>query len=98
MVNIIQWVFGTLILISCFLSAFYSFKARRTTDARLRGLFASRMNISMGIMLIFISLIQMFLFGGSSLRVVIGALFLLLGLFNLFAGLRNHSHYSRLLQ
>jgi hypothetical protein len=56
------------------------------------------MNMSMGFMLIFISLIQMFLFSGSTLRVVIGALFFLLGLFNLFAGLRNHSHYTRLPQ
>jgi uncharacterized membrane protein HdeD (DUF308 family) len=98
MVYILQWVFGALIIVTSILSALYSFRARRATDSRLRGLYSSRMNMSMGFMLIFISLIQMFLFSGSTLRVVIGALFFLLGLFNLFAGLRNHSHYTRLPQ
>jgi len=98
MVNAMQWVFGALIIITVFLSALYSFRSRRSTDGRLRGLYASRMNISMGLMLIFIAIIQMFMFSGSSVRVVVGALFFLLGLFNLFAGLRNHSHFSRLQQ
>ncbi len=98
MVNALQWVFGALIIVTCVLSALYSFRSRRSTDGRMRGLYASRMNISMGLMLIFIAIIQMFLFSGSSIRVVIGALFFLLGLFNLFAGMRNHSHFSRLLR
>jgi uncharacterized membrane protein HdeD (DUF308 family) len=98
MVYILQWVFGTFIIVTSVLSALYSFRARRATDRRLRGLYSSRMNMSMGFMLIFISLIQMFLFSGSTLRVVIGALFLIIGLFNLFAGMRNHSHYMRLEQ
>ncbi|WP_373229465.1 YtpI family protein [Cohnella sp.] len=96
MVNLLQWVFGVIIMLSSVFSALYSFRARRETNAKLRGLYTSRMNISMGIMLIFIALIQMFMFSGSSLRVVVGALFILLGLFNLFAGLRNHSHFTRL--
>ena len=96
MVNALQWVFGVIIMLSSVFSALYSFRSRRETDARLRGLYTSRMNICMGIMLIFIAFIQMFMFSGSSLRVVIGALFILIGLFNLFAGLRNHSHYTRL--
>ncbi|RED56603.1 YtpI family protein [Cohnella lupini] len=96
MVNALQWVFGALIIVTCVFSALYSFRSRRSADGRLRGLYASRMNISMGLMLVFIAIIQMFLFSGSSIRVVIGALFFLLGLFNLFAGMRNHSHFSRL--
>lgn len=96
MVNTLQWVFGALIIVTCVYSALYSFRSRRTNDGLLRGLYTSKMNISMGLMLIFIAIIQMFLFSGSSLRVVIGALFFLLGLFNLFAGMRNHSHFTRL--
>jgi len=95
MVNLLQWVFGILVVASVLFSALYSIRSRRTRDGRLRGLYASRMNISMGLMLIFIAIIQMFIFPGSSVRVVVGAVFLLLGLFNLFAGLRNHSHFSR---
>ncbi|MNH47365.1 hypothetical protein D3C79_1105570 [compost metagenome] len=51
------------------------------------------MNISMGVMLIFIAFVQMFLAGESTLRIVIGAVFLVMGVFNLFAGLRNLSIY-----
>jgi uncharacterized membrane protein HdeD (DUF308 family) len=96
MIMVLQWVFGISIIVSSILSATYSFKARRSTDARLRGLYSSKMNISMGIMLIFIALIQMFMYSGSSIRVVVGALFILLGLFNLFAGIRNHAHFARI--
>jgi hypothetical protein len=98
MVNLLQWLFGILIIVTCVLSASYSFRSRRANDGLLRGLHTSKMNISMGLMLIFIAIIQMFLFSGSSLRVVIGALFFLLGLFNLFAGLRNYSQFTRLLK
>ncbi|WP_276354168.1 YtpI family protein [Cohnella caldifontis] len=96
MVNAITWVLGALIVLSCIGSVVFSFRYRRSADGRLRGLYAARMNVCMGLMLVFIALIQMFLFSGSTLRVVIGAVFLLLGLFNLFAGLRNHSHFSRM--
>jgi formate hydrogenlyase subunit 3/multisubunit Na+/H+ antiporter MnhD subunit len=98
MIDALEWVFGALIIVTCFLSALYSFRSRRTRDGRLRGLYASRMNISMGLMLIFIAALLMIVFTGSSVKVVVGALFILLGLFNLFAGLRNHSHFARLQQ
>jgi uncharacterized membrane protein HdeD (DUF308 family) len=96
LVNVITWVLGALIVLSCIGSVVFSFRYRRSSDGRIRGLNAARMNICMGLMLVFIALIQMFLFSGSTLRVIIGAVFLLLGLFNLFAGLRNHAYYSRL--
>lgn len=38
---------------------------------------------------------SMFIFRGSTLNVVIEAVFLLLGLFNIFSGLRSYSYYSR---
>lgn len=95
MVQVLLWVFAILIIATSVMSAVYSYRSRRTADAKLRGLYAARMNISMGLMLIFIALIQMFLFSGSTLRVVVSGLFMLLGLFNLFAGLRNHSHFKR---
>lgn len=49
----------------------------------------------MGMMLIFISFIQLLLSNESTLRIVLGALFLVLGLFNVFAGLRNLIFYQR---
>jgi len=54
------------------------------------------MNISMGTMMLAIALIQIALFEPSTVRVIVGVVFLLIGLFNLFAGVRNHSIFSRM--
>ncbi|MDQ6422342.1 YtpI family protein [Paenibacillus sp. LHD-117] len=86
--QLLQWVLFPVILVSLVLSVVYSFRARRSTDARKRGLNAARMNISMGVMLLFISIIQLFMSDESTLKIVIGAVFMVIGLFNLFAGLR----------
>lgn len=98
MIPILTWALAVLILVTAALSAVNSFTARRTTDPVLRGLLTARMNINMGLMLVSIAFIQMLLYSGSSLRVVVGAVFILLGLFNLFAGLRNRAHFKRLSQ
>jgi hypothetical protein len=87
----LQWILIAGIVVTSVISVFYSFKSRRSSDPRMRALNAARMNISMGVMLLFISLIQMFMYSGSTLRVIIGSIFMLLGLFNIFAGLRNRS-------
>lgn len=95
MVETIQYVLYVLLIITCLSSVFFSFKSRRSLDPQVRGLAAAKTNISMGAMLIILALIQMFLFSGSTLRVVIGALFMVLGAFNIFAGIRNHGIFSR---
>jgi hypothetical protein len=93
--DIIQIVFSALILITLVASVFYSFKYRRQTDPTLRGLFAARMNIYMGIMLVLIAVSQLFFFNDSSVRRIFGTICLLLGLFNLFSGIRSHGAYQR---
>ncbi|GGH14616.1 YtpI family protein [Paenibacillus segetis] len=95
MIQGIQYVLYVGLIISSVCSLVFSFRSRRSSDGTLRGLYNAKMNISMGAMLIILALIQMFLFTGSSLRVVIGALFMVLGAFNIFAGIRNHSNFSR---
>lgn len=96
--NALPIILALIVVASLVMSAYYSFKSRRTADGRWRGLYASRMNINMGLMLIFLSILLLLMFSGSSVRVVVSSLFLLLGLFNLFAGIRNRSYYSRLIQ
>ncbi|WP_246042381.1 YtpI family protein [Cohnella pontilimi] len=96
LIQVLQWALGLLIVVTSVLSAVFSYRARRSADPVLRGLNTARMNICMGLMLVFISLIQMIVFTGSTLRVVIGAIFQVLGLFNLFAGMRNQSHFNRM--
>ncbi|MGZ9583240.1 YtpI family protein [Paenibacillus marinisediminis] len=96
--EILQQALIVLICIASISSLFFSIRSRRSTDMRLRGLFGARTNISMGAMLIFMALVQMVMFTGSSIRVIVGSVLLCIGLFNLFVGLRNHGYFSRLQQ
>ncbi|WP_308638679.1 YtpI family protein [Paenibacillus silvisoli] len=89
----LHWLIVIIVCASSLLSAYFSYKARRSADTRVRGVNAARMNMSMGVMLIFIALFMMLAYSGSTIKVIIGALFIVLGLFNLFAGLRNSSVY-----
>lgn len=91
--QLMQWLLAPGIFFTLVLSAIFSFKSRRSADARTRGIFTARMNVSMGVMLLLIAAVQLFMSGESTLRIVIGAVFMLLGVFNLFAGLRNLSAY-----
>ncbi|MFB9752567.1 YtpI family protein [Paenibacillus hodogayensis] len=94
-----QWLHGALLIVfacSLFGSVFYSVRYRRQQARKARGIDAAKMNMSMGAMLVSISLIQLFLFEGSSVRVIVGLVMLLLGLFNLFAGIRNYGLYNRI--
>jgi len=81
------------IFISLLFSVIYSVRSRRVKEPVQKGIIGGKLNISMGIMLILISVVQLLNSNESTLRIVLGAIFLLLGLFNLFAGLRNHSYY-----
>jgi len=92
---VLQWALLALVAVLSALPVRYSFKSRRAGDPRLRGLYGARMNISMGSMVIGIACLYMLLFSGSTLKVIVGAVLILLGLFNIFAGLRNHAVYSR---
>lgn len=76
-------------------SIYFSFKQRRADSPQKQGFIASKMNISMGIMLILLGSIQLFLNTKSWVHFTVGIVFVLLGLFNLFAGLRNYGLYRR---
>ncbi|PZD94250.1 hypothetical protein DNH61_17695 [Paenibacillus sambharensis] len=93
--EIIQWIVIAGIILALILSVYNSWKARRSSEHKVRALYAAKMNIYMGIMLILMAVIQILMFTGDTVRVVIGSVFLLLGLFNLFAGIRNHSIFSK---
>ncbi|MHA6485228.1 YtpI family protein [Paenibacillus sp. strain BS8-2] len=87
--ELLQTILVPIILVSLVLSVFFSFKSRRSPDSRVRAVNAARMNISMGVMLLFMSIIQLFMSDESTFKIVIGSIFMVIGLFNLFAGLRN---------
>jgi ABC-type spermidine/putrescine transport system permease subunit II len=94
--EIAQSLLPLLIFVPLILSVYYSFKSRRSQDPKLRGIYSARMNMAMGAMLIVIAVSQLFFFTDSNMRRVFGTICLLLGLFNLFAGLRNYSAFNKL--
>lgn len=75
---------------------YFSIQSKRTKNEKTRGLYIARTNMAMGLMLMSIGSVQLFLYGFESwIRVIIGFIFILLGLFNLFAGIRNHSFFKQ---
>lgn len=92
----IQTILSVCIVIALAFSLFYSFRSRKSQDPKLRGIYTSRMNIAMGAMLIIIAVTQLFFFTDSNTRRIFGVVCFLLGMFNLFVGLRNHSLLNRM--
>lgn len=76
-------------------SIYFSFKRRRGTSQMEQGLAASKMNICMGLMLVTLGIMQLFITIQTWVNFTVGIVFALLGLFNLFAGIRNHSIYRK---
>ncbi|WP_440118316.1 YtpI family protein [Paenibacillus sp. QZ-Y1] len=95
-IDVLKYVLIAIFALAMVCSALNSIRSRRTTDAATAGLYRSWTNIWMGGMLIILALILMFVFTGSTLSVVVEALFLIMGAYNLFAGLRNRSYYARI--
>ncbi|WP_040952599.1 YtpI family protein [Gorillibacterium massiliense] len=91
----LSWFFFACVLISLVSTLVFSFRYRLQKEPLSRGLNAARMNISMGILLVALAMIQMLLFEESRVRTIVAALFILIGLYNLFAGVRNHAFYTR---
>lgn len=83
------------IIATAILSVYYSYKSRRTTENIQRGLYAANMNLNMGILLIALALTQILLADADWVHATVGTVFLLIGLFNLFAGIRNRSIFKR---
>lgn len=93
MLESLQYIHNLSFVITLGFSIYYSVKYRRERKPDHKGLLQAKQNISMGIMLTLLSLYPLLFISGSSAGIVIGAIFLLIGLFNLFAGIRNHTVY-----
>lgn len=92
--NAVLYAFYVYIIITLGLSIYYSYASRKEKEPAAKGVKTARMNICMGLMLAGIALNQWLGYDYSTSRLIVGVVFLLLGLFNLFAGLRNHKFYS----
>ncbi|WP_379164432.1 YtpI family protein [Paenibacillus sp. sgz5001063] len=94
MILFIKYVLFILMMVCMIGAAVYSFYSRRAQDPLEKGVKRSIMNILLGAMLVSLSLICMFVFRGSTVNVIIEALFLLIGAFNIFSGLRSYGFYK----
>lgn len=94
--DFLQWVLFFVIIYSALNALRFSRGSRSATDSKQKGVQAAKMNMHLGAMLISMGIIQVFYYEGETFRLIIGSVFLLLGLFNLFAGYRNHSKWSKL--
>ena len=90
-----QYVLSTVFVATLLSSIVFAVRSRVQQDPQKRGIFAARTNISMGIMLLSVASLQLIDFTMSWLRFFVLIMFALVGLFNLFAGLRSHRDYSR---
>jgi ABC-type transport system involved in multi-copper enzyme maturation permease subunit len=78
-------------------TVYFSFRARRNNDPIVRGLYFAKMNITIGLLFLTLAIVQLFTAPFKNLLVGFAIFVLLIGLYNLFVGLRNHSTFSRLL-
>jgi uncharacterized membrane protein len=95
MVLFIKYLLFVLLVIFVIGAAVFSLSSRRALNPQDKGLKRSVMNVMLGAMLVTLSLISMFLFRGSTVNIIVEAAFLLIGVFNIFSGLRSYSYYSR---
>ncbi|KUP21151.1 YtpI family protein [Paenibacillus sp. DMB5] len=95
MIMFIKYLLFILLVVFMIGAAAYSLSSRRTSDTQEKGRRRSIMNVLLGAMLVTLSLMSMFLFRGSTLSVIVEAVFLVIGAFNIFSGLRSYGYYSR---
>ncbi|AIQ46262.1 hypothetical protein R70723_10505 [Paenibacillus sp. FSL R7-0273] len=95
MIMLIKYLLFILLVVFMTGAAAYSLSSRRTSDPLEKGRRRSIMNVLLGAMLVTLSLMSMFLFRGSTLSVIVEAVFLVIGAFNIFSGLRSYGYYSR---
>ncbi|QSF46650.1 YtpI family protein [Paenibacillus tianjinensis] len=95
MIMLIKYLLFILLVVFMTGAAVYSLSSRRASDPMERGRRRSIMNILLGAMLVTLSLMSMFLFRGSTISIIVEALFLVIGAFNVFSGLRSYGYYSR---
>ncbi|CAM3449969.1 YtpI family protein [Marinicrinis lubricantis] len=92
----LQFILTIIIVLSLVASVYYSTTARSRKTVKEQGISIARMNIAMGMMLVSFAVVQIFLFGGSAVRYIVGFAFLILGLVNIYGGTKNYRVYAKL--
>jgi hypothetical protein len=90
-----RWILFLVIIYAAFNALRYSRGWRKAAEAKDRGTQQALMNLYLGAMLISMGTIQLIYYEGSNARIVIGAVFALLGLFNVYGGYRNYRRFQQ---
>lgn len=85
-------VLVVLIVITLAFYVYYKAKAYRSTKQIVKQWISSKSSIALGLFVAFFGLNQIFLYR-SSLSLIVGAIFLLIGLGSSWAGYRAYKHY-----
>ncbi|MBN2908979.1 hypothetical protein JQC72_05505 [Polycladomyces sp. WAk] len=88
--------FVAIIIVTAILVFIYNMAARRSEGNR-RGFHQAKMNISMGVMFLAIAGMHFATPGGAWLRTLLNTLILLIGLINLYYGIKHYRHFRTLL-
>ncbi|MDT3425170.1 hypothetical protein J2Z22_000683 [Paenibacillus forsythiae] len=96
MILFVKYLLFLLLTLSVLGAAYFSAASRRAQSPEERGRKRAVMNMLLGTMLTLLALMSMFLFRGSTVSIAVEAVFLVLGAFNLFSGLRSYYYYSGL--
>lgn len=86
----------TIIIVSAILVFTNNLAARRSEGNR-RGFYQAKMNISMGVMFLAIAGMHFATPGGAWLRTLLNTLILIIGLVNLYYGIKHYRHFRTLL-
>lgn len=95
MIMLIKYALFVLLVVFMIGAAYYSFSSRKAQDSLDKGKKRAVMNVLLGAMLVTLSLMAMFIFRGSTVNIMVEAVFLLIGAFNIFSGLRSYGLYNR---
>jgi hypothetical protein len=85
-----------LLLIELAVTVYYSIRGRRSRDILQRAIFFARMNIMIGVLFLTMSFAQLFTTSYNQWLIMFAIVVMIIGLFNLFVGIRNHGIYTRL--
>ncbi|GGF85871.1 hypothetical protein GCM10010912_33970 [Paenibacillus albidus] len=96
MIILIKYLLFVLLVVFVIGAAVFSLSSRRAADPAVKGRKRSVMNVMQGAMLVTLALMSMFLFRGSTVSIIVEALFLVIGIFNIFSGLRSYGYYNRI--
>lgn len=97
-VNHLRDLIFFILVIEMAIVVYYSFRARRQRDGIKRGIYFARMNIMIGVLFLTLAFTQLFFSPYNFLLIAFAIGVLLIGLYNLYVGIRNHGMFTRMLK